>query len=235
MSGTPAISGHTEKGFTLAELAIVLLIIGLLLAGILTPLGTQIESQRYAQTQKTLDETREAIIGFALINGRLPRPAQSATDGSERGICGSDANCTGFIAWQTLGVTKLDAWGKIIRYSVTPAFADAAFTLSTLGSKTVQTRDPNPPYGLISLATQVPAVVTSRGKKNWGTTDAGIALGDDSATNVDEDTNDSATATFISRVKTDNTAAPGGEFDDIVIWLPSSVLMARMVAAGKLP
>lgn len=226
----------SAAGFTLAELAIVLLIVGLLLAGILTPLSSQIETQRYAQTQKTLDDIKEAIVGFAVLNGRLPRPAQSATNGDERvATCVNDAECTGFIPWQALGVTKLDAWGKIIRYSVTPAFANATFTLSTPASKSVQTRDPNPPFGLIGLANAVPEVIYSSGKRSWGTNDSGNPLADESTTNVDEDTNNSATTTFISRIKIENTTALGGEFDDIVIWLPSTVLMARMVAAGRLP
>jgi len=39
---------------------------------------------------------------------------------------------------------------------------------------------------------------------------------------------------FVSHPRTDTTAA-NGEFDDIVTWLPTAPLFARMTQAGKLP
>jgi hypothetical protein len=126
-------------------------------------------------------------------------------------------------------------------YSVTPAFANAPFTLTTVGSKTVQTR--NPLSGtLINLASGIPAVIFSYGRNSWGTSADGDAIADKSATNVDEDANNtSATSsgspatTFISRTYTNNTSAIGGEFDDLVVWISPNILFNRMVAAGKLP
>jgi prepilin-type N-terminal cleavage/methylation domain-containing protein len=231
----------SSRGFSLVEMAVVLLIIGLLMAGMLMPLSTQVEDRRIKETQETLEGIKEALIGFAVANGRLPRPATSATDGNENPTaCASDAACTGFIPWTTLGVAKLDSWGKIIRYSVTPAFT-TTFTLSTPGTKAIETRDSA--GALIYLVGSAgctgspcsPAVVFSHGKNNWGTDDAGNALADASATNADEDTNNGASVTFISRMATGNTAAAGGEFDDIVTWLSPNVLFNRMVAAGRLP
>lgn len=226
-------------GFTLIEIAIVFLIVTLLLGGLLVPLSTQIEQRRIGETQKALEEIKEALIGYAVANGRLPRPAQSATNGAERAACGAgaagEANCTGFIPWETLGIQKLDAWGKIIRYSVTPAYADAAFAFGTAGTKTVQTRNVTPPPDFVSQATNVPAVIYSHGNRNWGTGDTGNAFADGSVTNVDEDSNSGATTSFISRTMTEHVAAAGGEFDDIVTWLSQNILFSRMVAAGKLP
>jgi prepilin-type N-terminal cleavage/methylation domain-containing protein len=232
------------SGFTLAEMAIVLVIVGLLIGGLLVPLTTQIEQRRVGETQKALDEIKEALIGFAVANGRLPRPATAFNNGAENpAACATEAACTGFIPWSTLGITKLDAWNKIIRYSVTPAFANAAFTLTTVATKTVQTRDNG--GALVYLAGQaacavatqcMPAVIFSSGKNNWGTGDAGGAFGDNSATNIDEDTNNGASLNFINRITTTNTAAAtGGEFDDVVTWVPLNTLFNRMVAAQKLP
>jgi type II secretory pathway pseudopilin PulG len=212
----------------------VVFIMGLLLAGVMTPLSTQVQLRRAAETQKTMEEIKEALNGFAVINGRLPRPAQSAVNGSELATpCATDLACTGFIPWQTLGVAKSDAWGKMIRYSVSPNFADAPFTLSTIGTKSVQTRDAS--GALVTQASNVPAVILSYGKNNWGASDTGLALSDNSGTNADEDTNNAATVTFINRNATDSTTAPGGEFDDLVLWLSPNVLMSRMVSAQRLP
>jgi type II secretory pathway pseudopilin PulG len=68
-----------QRGFTLAELAIVFLIVALLIGGTVMTLAAQTEAREITDTQRTLDQAREAIIGFALRNGRLPCPA---TNGS---------------------------------------------------------------------------------------------------------------------------------------------------------
>jgi len=228
----------TQRGFTLAELAIVMLIIALILGGILIPLGTQVQNKRVADTQKTLEEIKEALIGFAVINKRLPRPAASPTLGTEKtSNCTTDPTCTGYIPWATLGVSKLDAWGKMIRYSVMPSFANspAAITITTAGDKTIKTRDSA--GALADQAINVPVVLISSGAKNTGYLETGAFLLDSSTTNVDEETNTglSSQTTFISRIATDVTSTGGGEFDDIVTWIPTTILINRLVAAGQLP
>ena len=86
----------------------------------------------------------------------------------------------------------------------------------------------------------VVAVVISLGKNGYGATDvqgaaAALPLGWP-ANNTDENTNASGTATFVSRAEQSAGATgTGGEFDDIVVWLPQYILLNRMVAAGKLP
>lgn len=232
--------GQRGGGFTLIEMAVAVFIIALLLGSILVPLTTQVEQRQISDTQKILDETRDALIGFAVINGRLPRPAASFSNGTERvAACATEADCTGFIPWTVLGTAKLDAWGKIIRYSVTPAYANAAFTLTTAGTKVIQTRLPGPPFALANLSTGIPAVVFSHGRSNWGTSDAGVAFPDadvpNTALNVDEDVNVNATTSFIFRSASTNVSGIGGEFDDLFSWVPSTILMNRMIAAGKLP
>lgn len=235
------------SGFTLVEMAIVLVIVGLLLGGMLMPLSAQMEQRKISETQKALDEIKEALIGFAVANKRLPRPATSATDGTERATaCTTDAECTGFIPWTTLGVSKLDAWGKIIRYSVTPAFANANITLpAAAANRKVLTRDgAGATSYLIGQAAAcnataqqcAPAVVLSHGKARLGTNEAGTAIAEDTATNLDEDANNAGPTDYYQRTPSENTtAATGGEFDDIVTWLSPNILFNRMVAAGQLP
>ena len=64
-----------QRGFTLAELAIVFVIVALLIGGTVLTLSAQTEARENTDTQRTLDQAREALIGFALRNGRLPCPA----------------------------------------------------------------------------------------------------------------------------------------------------------------
>jgi len=223
-----------QCGFSLTELAVVLVIVALLIGGMLLPLSAQQDIAARHDSEKALADIREALIGFAAASGRLPRPATSATDGTENATtCATDAACSGFIPWATLGTAKVDGYGKLIRYSVTPAYANGTISLASIANRTVQTRDGA--GAAIALAAQVPAVIFSHGKGRWGTSDTGTALADGSATNVDEDVNDAGPTSYFSRLAADNTATAGGEFDDMVVWISSNILFNRMITAGRLP
>jgi type II secretory pathway pseudopilin PulG len=65
-------------GFSLIELAVVIFVIALLLGGLLIPLQTQVESRNYEQTQRILEQAREALLGYAAAYGYLPCPADYA-------------------------------------------------------------------------------------------------------------------------------------------------------------
>lgn len=242
-------SGHGSRrtrhrsigGFTLVEMAIGMLVIALLIGSILVPLQAQVEQRKVSETEKALSEIKEALIGYALVQGNLPCPAISALDGLEDRTTGA---CTaskrqGFLPWATLGTPKLDAWGRIYRYSVTLNFANSGtkFTLATARDIQIQTRDESGAIQLLSNVDDIPAVVYSVGKNGyWGNMENGSAIGDVSPANADEDLNGNGTGRiFFSRTTTQNTGANGGEFDDLVAWLSPSVLFSRMVAAGRLP
>jgi prepilin-type N-terminal cleavage/methylation domain-containing protein len=63
------------RGFTLAEIAVAVAVIALLIGGLLIPLSTQYELLRARETERTLETIRDALLGFAVANGRLPCPA----------------------------------------------------------------------------------------------------------------------------------------------------------------
>ncbi len=238
------------SGFTLIEMAIAIAVIGLMLGSILVPLSRQVEQRQIAATRAALDEIREALLGFAIAKGYLPCPAISATNGLEdrTGSVCTGGKRQGFVPWQTLGVSKLDGWGNIFRYSVTLTFASGAapFTLSmlplTAGGPdiTIQTRSSAGALTNLTNATTVVAVILSLGKNgNGANNDQGIAQALPSTwpgSYADENTNAAGTTIFVSRVQQDQGATgTGGEFDDIVAWLPAYTLFNRMVAARQLP
>lgn len=243
LTAVPPAPTFSPRGFTLTEMAVVLVIVALLIGGMVMPMAAQQDIRARQETERKLEEIREALLGFAVIHGRLPRPATSATDGAENPVncTTSPDNCQGFIPWATLGIHKTDAWSKLIRYSVTPEFANTSFTLTSVATRTIQTRDTtgNAVYlaGQASCTTStqcVSAVIFSHGKDRLGTSDTGVAFPDDSSTNLDEKANNIGPTNYFSRTSSSATTG-GGEFDDIVVWLPTSILVSRMISAGKLP
>jgi prepilin-type N-terminal cleavage/methylation domain-containing protein len=121
------------KGFTLVELAVALTIVALVIGGLAVPLSKRLAEQQYADTQATLDKAVEALVGFAVLNGRLPCPdidtaavAGDDRDGAEDAnlavgattcaagaglyVSSSDPSTLsgaswGNLPWQTLGLT----------------------------------------------------------------------------------------------------------------------------------
>lgn len=235
-------------GFSLLEMTVVLAILALLLGGIVLPLSSQYRNlQSYKQAADELEMIREALIGYALINGRLPCPAVSATDGLDRCLatgsnCATNADCSGFLPWEALGVKALDPWNKFYGYRVSIAFArQEGFALNTAGTLNIQTRTAASSFNLTNLATDVPAVILSHGQKNYGTYMDGSTVNGDTGTNDDEKQNyDAAIGTsgvtlFIQRPYAEASGESGGEFDDVVTWISPFVLFNRMVMAQRLP
>jgi hypothetical protein len=236
-------SGEKERG---AALLIMLTVIGLGAATVLISAlgGARLEAAREAKTLAVMSEAREALLGFAAKNGRLPRPAISALDGHESPRrCGSEAACSGILPWVTLGVPGTDSWGKRLRYSVTPAMTNAPVDSGrAIATKSVMERaaDGELLYlmgrrNCTQLAQCLPLVVFSQGKHNFGYSEAGVTLANGSETNADEALNDAAARDFMSRPATADSEAPGGEFDDLVSWIPLQTLYKRMQTAGTLP
>lgn len=69
-------------GFTLIEMAIVLVIVGLLAGLVLPVVGDLIKREKRSATGSFLEKAKNEIIGFALINKRLP----NALDGTDLGF-----------------------------------------------------------------------------------------------------------------------------------------------------
>lgn len=229
------------RAFTLVEMAIVLVIVGLLLGGMLAPLRTQMEQRRAADTGKALEEARDALAGFAARNGYLPCPAISASNGLEdrTGTRCANERRLGFLPWATLGLQKLDAWQHIYLYSVTPAFSDSGngFRLDTPRDITIASRDALGALVPASAQNDIPAVVASLGGNGYGAfSDAGVQAADMGQGNADEKANFQGDGRmFIARSQAGNPAAPGGAYDDIVVWLSPNILFNRMLAAQRLP
>ncbi len=140
-------------------------------------------------------------------------------------------------------VTTWSSVGQSPACNPTPAPIQSSFALCSQGVITVNARNEST-HATTALGLALPAVIISHGKNGAGAyTPGGVTLvaptGADEFANA---THTNAATTFYSRIPTPaasscNDAAVGTfcEFDDIVVMITSNVLIARMVAAGRLP
>jgi prepilin-type N-terminal cleavage/methylation domain-containing protein len=76
---------NKQTGFTLIEIAIVLLIVTILLGYTVAMFPIQQELKQYRQVNREMDEIIQHLIGFAQVNGRLPCPDTSGGVGNVLG------------------------------------------------------------------------------------------------------------------------------------------------------
>lgn len=100
-----------NRGFTLIEIAIVLVIIGLLVGGVVPLMKVLSERKTRNESLDYLNEARAALVNFAKINGRLPW-ADTNNDGV------SDAGALGWLPFQTLGIKPADSNSRRLRYAL---------------------------------------------------------------------------------------------------------------------
>ena len=136
-----------ETGFTLIELAIVIVVAGLLLVPLLRLAGSSIATTRLQATQGALETASEALIAFAAINGGcLPFAADTegglpdtnatgAAGNIDIGIrvSGADRNA-GDLPWAALGLTNTFVDGDRLRiqYYVASPYTDKDAGLASI-------------------------------------------------------------------------------------------------------
>jgi prepilin-type N-terminal cleavage/methylation domain-containing protein len=123
-------------GFTLVEMSIVLVILGVLMRAAIMPLTARVEQQHRQLTDELLARTRAALIGHLVTMGALPCPLSEGRLADSTGLMAAPVSdsaigraCesgSGYVPANLLGVmgptdeqgALLDAWGRRLRYSV---------------------------------------------------------------------------------------------------------------------
>jgi prepilin-type N-terminal cleavage/methylation domain-containing protein len=186
-----------------------------------------------------------------------PDPPGPAPHDSGNGICAAStgdgtAGYHGFLPARALGFAPVDdlgygvdAWGLTsnrIRYSVysdnstigkalvrsggmaalgIPVLGGATLFNACLSGSGVGAADcgAGVPPAQVTLATNAAVVIWSVGPRS-------------AAASVHETENSTDNRVFVSRTRSD---VVGSEFDDIVTWIPMTLVISRMVAGGQLP
>ena len=230
-----------HRGFTLVEIAVALVIISLLMVGAMMTLSAQIEQRNFEETHRRLQAAREALLAFALTNGRLPCPAAPNATGDESPAGGTCTNWyNGFLPARTIGFQPtdaqgygIDAYNNRIRYSVASGVTVVGTTCTSANHFTnagnlrlngVSCRPSDLDVCTSAACTArvasqntVGLVLLSTGKNGAFPANPG-----DEAENLDND------ARFVLRT-------PGPDFDDILVIVPAGVVHSRLLAAGLLP
>jgi len=234
-----------QRGFSLVELSIVLVIVGLLVGTAAAPLSNSIKHARYKRTTAQLSTIREAMHGYLISTGRLPCPLHlDATQSSDAPATSTCSIQHGAVPAVTLGLVGerapngalLDEWGREYLYTVSFSDHEQLGQLSapdwlTVGEpaavgveniraelqlcRTVAT-DKCANNNLI--ASQIAWVVHSRGESN---TINGLE-----AENADND------SVFAVSGYSTNKDQP---FDDQIIWASRSELVYWLLKANWLP
>jgi prepilin-type N-terminal cleavage/methylation domain-containing protein len=236
-------SPTTVRGFTLVEMAIVLVIFGLLLSIFLTPFTIQRDAQNRAKTQVLLNEAKEALMGFAVTNGYLPCPDTDAVpDGIQNRTGTGTFNCTndeGILPWNDLGIDRVDSWNRYFRYRVDSTFSSNTkpFTIADAeGASDIQIYGENN-TALVSTNSRPAAVIISHGTNGFGAKNLNTtspANQEPAPNGADETINSTESdSTFVSHTPTPQGSA--NEFDDMLVWISPKVLVNRMITAERLP
>lgn len=239
-----------NAGFSLVEMAVVLIILGFVLGALLLPLQAQRNQLFQSQTESSLDTAKKALLGYAQSQGRLPCPAISTSHGLEQPVGGGVCTVSvGFLPSTTLGVQPtdsdgfaLDGWNNPIRYAVTQTNNAGVVithftTTNEMSNQGIANLQPN--LRVCTTATGITASRCSGGTEANYLINNAVAViysigatGSQASGGADENANLDTDPVFVSHDVRSND--PNGEFDHMVVWISPYVLYNAMIEAGQL-
>jgi prepilin-type N-terminal cleavage/methylation domain-containing protein len=111
-----------SRGFTLVEMAVVLVIISFLLSAGLKTASSVLSTSASSSTTSNMNVIKQSLVSYLRSNGKLPCPDISASPtGISPASCNSNAQGYGVVPWVTLGLSRdiaLDGFSNFITYRV---------------------------------------------------------------------------------------------------------------------
>jgi len=191
-----------RRGFTLLELVLVLLILGIL-AGATITLVTELAKQKHREeTKKALTEIKEALIGYAGINHRLP---WADTDGDGQG---NDGEEEGNLPFVDIGLGGVDSWRKPYHYHVHWELAAAGSIEDFCEVLQDLSTNPSEEYPRLIINGSTPVV------------EAAVILSQGENGTLDEENGDGDGVY--------ETKSPTEDFDDLVAFLNPNMLWSKL-------
>jgi prepilin-type N-terminal cleavage/methylation domain-containing protein len=200
------------EGFSLIEIAIVLVIVGVLAGGGVSLFKVLIEGKARSETGDYMQQSRAGLINYAITQGRFPC---ADTDGNGVENVGSTR---GELPWFTLHIPPRDAYKRAVRYEVNASLTSnrgatcAAFKAGLAAGPSVVDAD-GP-----AASFRVAAVLVSGGPTD-GDGDGSALDGQSAGSHVGN--NRTGTPNYLR-------APPGVLFDDIVAYLDGAEISLRL-------
>lgn len=201
-----------NKGFTLIEIAIVMVIIGILAGGGVSLMGVLSERKIRNESLDYLNEAKAALVNFAKINGRLPC---SDTDGDGNENTGL---FRGTLPFLTLGISPTDSQARILEYELNASLGNnlaascSALRAGLAGAPLMVEADGSP------TAFPVAAVLVSAGPKD---ADGDGNVFDDVPAGTHRGDNTDGNPNYIRN-------PPITLFDDLVVYLDGLTLYGEI-------
>lgn len=208
----------TQHGFTLVEIAIVLVVIGLLASGGIALFALMAETSREKLTRERMGLIVQALTAqfaadYANDTNRSPTdlymvcPSNPASPGSE-----STAHCgqRGVISWVDLGLppeVSFDGWGRRFTYQVITAPGSLQILEYSAANGA-----PSPPS---PTAPTPEFILVSHGQNGGGAFLESGAILDAGSPSVAEGQNADGDTAYAVAPRSDN---PDARFDDLVVW-----------------
>lgn len=236
-----------HQGFTLIEMTVVIVLIGMMMTLGLAALNSQMAQLAISATKKKQDVVRDAMVGYLRQNKRLPCPDLSVppngfgdddrqTPGNITTQCAGD---TGTIPYADLGLAgeiALDGWENFQTYKV----SNPNWTISTNfaqgnpGAFRIMDRDAAGATSQIS--SNVVAVILSHGLNGLGaeTLKGTFNLSPDLGT---DESNNATRVGIVDIYKRQYSEVPigaTGAFDDVVAFMTQNDLINPLIQDGSL-
>ena len=236
-----------QSGFTLVEIAIVLLIVGLLMRTVLEPIGIAQQQKRINSTRTELELVKDSLHAHLVAHGFLPCPIKTNALSLQRNDSAAGDECRvsqGGVPAVVLGLSGaidakgvlLDAWNRPYRYTVSLQ-NHSSMGNPRLPDWTTQGEASN--VGLRYLSSDIVLCIqpsrASCTRKNVRAKHLAFVVlshGQDNSSTGAQTENLDGDETFVVNALSTSQESP---FDDQLVWSSAQDVMYWLLRAGWLP